>query len=245
MQARIGAGLITPNLLHCVRNHGPVPHPLWETHQFDVEGGNLVLSTEDLASNYETINIAVAMACDGKRRKELNMIQRLKGFNWGAGAISCAFWKGPLLRDVLLAVGIQTLDPLHEKRPRWVHFESVDDLREGKYATSIPLAYVMDSENDVILAYEMNNMRLPPDHGYPVRLIVPSYVVGCCVKCLQKIWVSDKKNDSHFHIWDNGFLPSFIRDERLGVLRHHVPSPKYGLQRTEPQLNHRAWRGKD
>ncbi|CAI7581769.1 unnamed protein product [Penicillium crustosum] len=199
--------------VHYVRNHGPVSHLLWETHQLDVEGRNLVLSMDDLASNYETINIVVAMACDGNWRKELDMIRRSKGFDWGAGAISCAFWKGPLLRDVLLAAGIQCPDPLHEKRLRWVHFEGADNLREAKYATSIPSAYVMDSANDVIMAYEMNNVRLPPDHGYPVRLAVSGYIGGRWVKWLQRIWVSDKENNSHFHIWDNRVLPSFIRDK--------------------------------
>jgi nitrate reductase (NAD(P)H) len=213
LQDLYGAGLITPNSLHYVRNHGPVPHLLWETHQIDVEGGKLILSMDDLAMNYEPINIAVALACDGNRRKELNMIRRSKGFNWGAGAISCAFWKGPLLRDVLLAAGIQVSDPRHANRPRWAHFEGADELREGRYATSIPLAYVMDPNNDVILAYEMNNVRLPPDHGYPVRLIVPGYVGGRCIKWLCRIWVSDKENDSYFHIWDNRVLPSFIRDK--------------------------------
>lgn len=207
-----GAGLITPNLLHYVRNHGPVPHLLWETHTVDVENGKLILSMDELENGFETINIAVALACDGNRRKELNMIRRSKGFNWGAGAISCAYWKGPLLRDVLLAAGVEGSDNYHGKGRRWVHFEGADELSEGKYATSIPLAYAMDPENDVILAYEMNNVRLPPDHGYPVRLMVPGYVGGRCVKWLHKVWVSDKENDSHYHIWDNRVLPSFIRD---------------------------------
>ena len=82
----------------------------------------------------------------------------------------------------------------------------------------------MDSENDVILAYEMNDVQLPPDHGYPVRLVVPGYVGGRCVKWLQRIWVSDKENDSHFHIWDNRVLPSFIRDkdsEFSNIMFHH------------------------
>lgn len=207
------AGLITPNLLHYVRNHGAVPHLLWETHTVDVQNGKLILSMDDLENSFDSINIAVALACDGNRRKELNMIRRSKGFNWGPGAMSCAFWKGPLVRDVLLAADIDEPDLRHEKgRRRWVHFEGADDLSEGKYATSIPLEYVMNPENDVILAYEMNNVRLPPDHGYPVRLIVPGYIGGRCVKWLRRVWVSSKENDSHYHIWDNRVLPSFILD---------------------------------
>jgi nitrate reductase (NAD(P)H) len=62
----------------------------------------------------------------------------------------------------------------------WVNFEGADEPSEGKYATCLPFDYVMDRTNDVILAYEMNDV-LPPDHGYPVRLMIPGYVGGRCV----------------------------------------------------------------
>lgn len=212
LTALFDAGLITPNQLHYVRNHGAVPHLLWETHRIDVADGKLVLSMDDLQNDFEAINIAVALACDGNRRKELNMIRKSKGFNWGSGGISCAFWKGPLLRDVLLAAGFEDESTRNSGVRRWVHFEGADDLSEGKYATSISLAYAMDPENDVILAYEMNDVPLPPDHGYPVRLLIPGFVGGRCVKWLHRIWVSEKENDSHYHVWDNRVLPSFIRD---------------------------------
>jgi nitrate reductase (NAD(P)H) len=204
------AGLITPNELHYVRNHGAVPHLLWETHTLDIGGGKLQLSMDDLKNNFPPINIPVALACDGNRRKELNLIRRSKGFNWGAGAVSCAYWKGPLLRDVLLSAGIHR--DLDEETRYWVNFEGADELSEGRYATSIPLDYAMDKNNDVILAYEMNDVPLPPDHGHPVRLVIPGYVGGRCVKWLKKIWISDKENASHYHIWDNRVLPSFITE---------------------------------
>lgn len=235
LQELFKAGLITPNQLHYVRNHGPVPHLLWETHALDVQNGTLVLSMDDLEDGFESINIAVALACDGNRRKELNMIRRSKGFNWGAAAVSCAFWKGPLLRDVLLAAGFEDPNPRPEQRQRWVHFEGADELSEGKYATSIPYAYAMDPENDVILAYEMNNVRLPPDHGYPLRLIIPGYIGGRCVKWLKRIWVSDKENDSHYHIWDNRVLPSFILD--MDSEFSHVMFPHPSTACNEQNLN--------
>lgn len=89
------AGLITPNELHYVRNHGPVPRLLWEFHTLDVEKGRLVLTMDQLKNDFETVNIPVYLACDGNRRKELNLIRKSKGFNWGAGGGSCAYWKGP------------------------------------------------------------------------------------------------------------------------------------------------------
>jgi nitrate reductase (NAD(P)H) len=79
----------------------------------------------------------------------------------------------------------------------WVNFEGAYDLSEGKYATCVPLDYAMDTNNDVLLAYEMNDVRLPPDHGYPVRPLVPGYVGGRSVKSLARIRISDKENDSH------------------------------------------------
>ncbi|KFZ24223.1 hypothetical protein V502_01290 [Pseudogymnoascus sp. VKM F-4520 (FW-2644)] len=204
------AGLITPNELHYVRNHGPVPHLLWETHTLEIEGSSLILTMDELKNNFDLINIPVALACDGNRRKELNQIKRSKGFNWASGAVSCAYWKGPLLRDVLRTAGVPETFP--EGKRYWVNFEGADELSDGKYATCIPFEYAMDSNNDVILAYEMNDVPLPPDHGHPIRLVIPGYVGGRCVKWLKKIWLSDRENDSHYHIWDNRVLPSFITE---------------------------------
>ncbi|TKA71910.1 hypothetical protein B0A55_07200 [Friedmanniomyces simplex] len=205
-------GLITPNELHYVRNHGAVPRLLWEYHELDVEDGKLVLSMDDLKEKFEPINIPVSLACDGNRRKELNMIKKSKGFNWGSGATGCVYWKGPLLRDVLLAAGVKEGKSTGGSE-RWVNFQGADEPSEGKYETCIPLDYAMDPTNDVMLAYEMNDVPLPPDHGYPVRLIIPGYVGGRCVKWLKKVWVTDHENTSHYHIWDNRVLPSFITEK--------------------------------
>lgn len=71
----------------------------------------------------------------------------------------------------------------------------------------------MDLSNDVLLAYEMNDQPLPADHGFPVRLLVPGYVGGRSVKWLARVWVSDKENDSYYHIWDNRVLPSFVTEK--------------------------------
>lgn len=78
----------------------------------------------------------------------------------------------------------------------------------------------------MLLAYEMNNTKLPADHGYPLRLIIPGYVGGRAVKWLGKIWISDHENDSYYHIWDNRVLPSFIteKDGEFATAMFHHPS---------------------
>lgn len=40
----------------------------------------------------------------------------------------------------------------------------------------------MDETADVLLAYKMNGKDLTPDHGYPIRLIVPGYIGGRMVR---------------------------------------------------------------
>lgn len=207
------AGLTTPNEFHYVRQHGAVPHLLWETHKLEISGldGKVTsLSMDDIKTKWKPINIQVALACDGNRRKELNLLKRSKGFNWAAGGVSCSFWKGPSLRTVLLDCGIpEHYDPA---KRYWLNIEGCDEPSEGKYATCIPFEHAMAETNDVILAYEMNNVPLPPDHGFPLRVVVPGWVGGRNVKWVGRIWVSEEENDSHYHIWDNRVVPSFITD---------------------------------
>ncbi|KAL2021895.1 hypothetical protein VTK56DRAFT_6490 [Thermocarpiscus australiensis] len=126
-------------------------------------------------------------------------------------SVGCAYWKGPLLRSVLLSAGVpETLPPSGAGTRYWVNFAGADDPSEGPYETSIPFEYAMDPSNDVLLAMEMNDLPLPPDHGYPVRLMIPGYIGGRCVKWLRRIWISDHENQSYYHIWDNRVLPSFV-----------------------------------
>lgn len=88
----------------------------------------------------------------------MNLVKKSKGFSWGASGISCAYWKGALLRDVLLAAGVDSR--LESGKRTWVNFEGADELTDGKYATCIPLEYALDPGNDVIIAYEMNNVKV-------------------------------------------------------------------------------------
>jgi len=147
--------------------------------------------------------------------------------------------KGPLLGDILVHCGLPEHD-LKEGQRYWVHFEGADNPSEGRYQTSIPFDYAMDPTNDVILAYEMNDVPLPPDHGYPVRLLIPGYVGGRCIKWVHKIWISDKENDSHYHIWDNRVLPSFIteKDGEFAEAGFHHPDTACNEQNLNSVIVH-------
>ena len=65
-----------------------------------------------------------------------------------------------------------------------------------------------------MLAYEQNGERLTPDHGYPLRLVIPGYIGGRMIKWLSEVSVTSEESDNHFHYMDNRVLPEFVDAER-------------------------------
>ena len=54
---------------------------------------------------------------------------------------------------------------------------------------SIPIEKALDPRGDCVLAYEMNGVQIPADHGYPIRALVPGTVGARSVKWLSSIEV--------------------------------------------------------
>ncbi len=55
----------------------------------------------------------------------------------------------------------------------------------------------MKPENDIILAWEMNESPLTPDHGFPLRLIVPGQIGAKSVKWLSRIAIKDIESQGY------------------------------------------------
>src|SRR5690606_17180067 len=81
---------------------------------------------------------------------------------------------------------------------RHIQFEGLDRDESNFYGASIPIEMALNPLNDVILAYEMNGVDLPADHGYPVRVIVPGAAGARNVKWLCKIELSSEESRSHW-----------------------------------------------
>ncbi|GMF28740.1 unnamed protein product [Phytophthora lilii] len=198
--------------LHYVRNHGPVPRLEWDTHRFSVDGlvkEPRTFSMDELVTTFEkeTVTFPVLLVCAGNRRKEQNMIKKTIGFSWGAAGCSTAEWTGVPLHVLLKACGVDS------EEAQWVWFEGIEDLPHDKYGTCIRASTALDPSCDVLVAWKANRELLAPDHGFPVRLIIPGHIGGRMVKWLARIHVSDRESTNHHHIMDNRVLPSHLTAE--------------------------------
>ncbi|KAF9438194.1 hypothetical protein BGZ76_009292 [Entomortierella beljakovae] len=220
----VSNGFITPTSLHYVRNHGSVPQLSWESHRITIDGlvnGSVTL-TMDMLEQLPSVTLPVTLVCAGNRRKEQNMHKQSIGFSWGPGGVSTSVWKGVLVRDLLLNIcgGIQ-------KGAKYVCFDGCEKLPNGKYGTSLTIERTLNSMSDVLIAYEQNGARLSPDHGYPVRLIVPGIIGGRSIKYLSRITVTDCESDSWYHYHDNRVLPSVVTDADMAKREQWWQRPDY------------------
>ncbi|CAM9533725.1 unnamed protein product [Scytosiphon promiscuus] len=207
-------GFISPAELHYVRNHGAVPR-ITEGDSHKIRFGGAVdkpmeMTVDYIKANFEEITIPVTLVCAGNRRKEENMIKQGLGFSWGPAAVSNAMWTGVWVKDILKHIGIKS----YENGGKHVCFVGADKLPNGYYGTSIRREVCMDETADVLLAYKMNGKDLTPDHGYPIRLIVPGYIGGRMIKWITDIEVTDLESDNHYHYFDNRVLPSQVDAEK-------------------------------
>lgn len=204
---------ITPTAVHYVRNHGAVPRLDWTSHHFHVDGlvdKPLTFSMDKLLDTFQShvVSLPVLLVCAGNRRKEQNMIKKSIGFSWGAGAASTALWTGIPLHVLLAHCGV------NREKARFVWFEGSDVLPKSNYGTCIPARVALDPSCDVLVAWKINDELLSPDHGFPLRLIVPGHIGGRMVKWLARIHVSEYESDNPHHLHDNRVLPSHVDAER-------------------------------
>ncbi|KAG6388732.1 hypothetical protein SASPL_150164 [Salvia splendens] len=209
-------GFITPVFLHYVHNHGAaVPRASWDDWCVEITGlvkKPVRLTMHQLVTEFPRRELPVSLVCAGNRSKEQNMVKQTIGLNWGAAGVSTSVWCGVPLHAVLKRAGIMG----RKKGALNVCFEGAEDLPGGggsKYGTSLSREIAMDPARDIILAYMQNGERLSPDHGFPVRMIIPGFIEGRMVKWLKRIIVTQKESDNNYHVKDNRVLPSHVDAE--------------------------------
>ncbi|MFJ7203416.1 sulfite oxidase [Streptomyces sp. NPDC098789] len=183
-----GTGQLTPVDRFFVRNHTATPHVDADTWTLKVWGSGLrgaaVEFSYDRLRALPAVERTLFIECAGNGRSfyTTQQGQQVTGTAWTLGAVGVAHWRGARLSDVLRHAGVRAdaVDVL----PRGLDDEVVTNgVNLGRVRRPLPVAKALD---DVILAYEMNGRPLPPDHGHPVRVVVPDWIGISSIK-----WVGD------------------------------------------------------
>ena len=114
---------------------------------------------------------------------------KVKGNSWGLGAVGQAEWQYVPMSHILGLVGLKP-------DARWALFWSgVDGKTAGSEAETgrpLPVSELTQRGDDIGLVFKMNGIDLPPDHGGPVRLVVPGWTGAASIK-----WLTEIKIASH------------------------------------------------
>ena len=174
-----------------IGQHYQVVH--WEIPPIDPTTWRLTIGghvsdplTLDLAGlqRQPAVTARVTLECAGNSRGLLE--PRPVSAPWLGGAVSTAEWTGTPLEPLLEAAGLLAgaVDVVFGAADR-----GVQGGVEQSFERGLPLDEAM--LDGVILAYAMNGDPLPPQHGAPVRLVVPGWYGMASVKWLTSIAVLD------------------------------------------------------
>ncbi|RKN06973.1 sulfite oxidase [Streptomyces radicis] len=244
-------GYHTAAELFFVRNHTATPTLDADDWRLTLWGDGLRGDTEfgldDLRALPATERSAfVECAGNGRSHYTSQQGETVSGTAWTLGAIGVARWRGVRLSEVLRRAGLRR-DAV-DVMPRGLDADFVSGgVNLGRIRRPLPLAKALD---DVLLAYEMNGEPLPPDHGHPVRVLVPSWVGIASIKWVGDIEVSRRPLYSP---WNTDlyrlFGPSFPPDGSEPLTRQTVKSAfeldagaSFAAHRTH-RLTGRSWSG--
>jgi DMSO/TMAO reductase YedYZ molybdopterin-dependent catalytic subunit len=182
---------LTPPGLHYRLIHFDVPYvPSAAGWTLDITGRverPLRLTLDELKC-YSERTLRVTLECAGNGRAAT--APRSQSQPWHHEAVGTAEWTGTPLRPLLQQAGL-------DSTARDVVFfgmdRGFDSGIEHDYGRSLPPAQALGE--DLLLAWAMNGVPLLPQHGFPLRLVVPGWYGMTSVKWLNRIEVIDRPFD--------------------------------------------------
>jgi DMSO/TMAO reductase YedYZ molybdopterin-dependent catalytic subunit len=175
--------LVTSNIDFFIRNHFSTPKISDEIWRLEIGG----LVSKPLRLSYSDLLLMPSV-------RSPSTLECAGNASGGAG-VGTAVWSGLPLGDLLQQAGLKpgaTTIVFHgadsgagENVPSGTHF-----------ARAIPLEKAMDPAT--LLAYEMNAEPLPPEHGFPLRALVPGWYGMDSVKWLTRIEVLEQPFKGYF-----------------------------------------------
>jgi DMSO/TMAO reductase YedYZ molybdopterin-dependent catalytic subunit len=173
---------VTPTGMHYLLVHYDIPAV--SANDWCLNIGGLVskplrLTLEEIKKR-PAQTLVVTMECAGNGRA-LFAPRRISQ-PWFNEAIGTAEWSGTPLQGLLAEAGLR--DDAVE-----IVFTGLDRGVEGGEVQSYQRSLTVSEATrpEVLLAYEMNGQPLQPQHGYPLRLLVPGWYGMTSVKWLDRI----------------------------------------------------------
>ncbi len=210
--AKLAEAFVTRQRDLYIRTHGEVQQLDEASYRLRVAGDveeQLQFSLADLKARFAVRTITCSLQCAGNRRADLQEVAKTAGELWQGGAIGNVRWTGVALREVLEAAGVAAHTCLQ------VAFYSPDEIEvegeRGRFGVSIPLEKAMS--DDVLLAFGMNDEPLSPEHGFPLRVVVPGYAGVRSAKWLTEIRVQAEPADSPIQRKDYKLFPASVSKE--------------------------------
>jgi len=181
---------VTPAGLHYLLIHFDIPAAdaaAWRLQITGLVENPLSVGLEEIKS-LPAKRLRVTMECAGNGRGQLS--PRYPSVPWLEEGVSTADWTGVPLRELL-----QRAQPREGVREIVFHGadRGFDAGVEHNFARSLAAAQAMREE--VLVAYAMNGAPLPPQHGAPLRLVVPRWYGMASVKWLRSIEAVDRPFD--------------------------------------------------
>lgn len=207
---------VTPTEAFYVRNHFAVPNVAdpasWMVEVAGAVREPLTLGLDDLR-RLPTISRPALLECAGNGR--VFLVPKARGLLWGKGAVGVAEWGGVPLAAILDRAGVEpgAAEVILEGADSGALTDPMQTPGVIPYARSLPLA---KARADVLLAWEMNGRPLTPEHGFPVRAIVPGWYGMASVKWLRRVVVAREPFRGYFQTLE---YSTFVRRDGLKSLQ--------------------------
>jgi len=181
---------ITPRHQFFVRSHFSLPSLTAREWRLQVDGevDSPFELTYDELRKLPAETRPATIECAGNGRAFL--VPKAKGVLWGTGAVGTAEWTGVLLSNVLRRAGVKpnAIEAIFQGADSGEVTEEPQSPGVIHFERSLPLTKA--NRPEVLLAYKMNGQDLNPEHGFPVRLVVPGWYGMASVKWLNRITLS-------------------------------------------------------
>src|SRR6266481_411939 len=195
---------ITPAKSFYVRTHFPIPtidRNAWWLHVDGEVEKPFAIDYEELMT-LASVTTPATLECAGNNRNFLE--PKVKGVQWRLGAVGTAEWTGVPLSVLLDRATLKpnACEVVLEGADGGMLEDPKSPPGELKFARGIPLE---KARRDVLLAYKMNGEDLPPEHGFPLRAIVPGWYAMASAKWLQRIIVTDQPFTGYYQTIDYAY----------------------------------------